>query len=515
MSERNLNDALRRGVAAHKSGNLVEAAKLYETVLHVLPDHVDANHNLGLIALSTGKPQLAIAHIEKALAKQPSNFQFRSSYVGALIENGQYSDAKTYISEIKKKDPTDHRFDGLLGKIRETQVNITMKEVIEELVKLYQSGDYTLVVDKAETLLSTYPRSVTLLNIFGASFSALKLFDQAIEFYTRALDIRPNDPDVNNNLGNALRRSGNIKGAISRYDNAISNRQDFFDAFLNKGHALLDLDKPDDAIMCYRRAMEINPHSEEAYLRLGNAFKKKGRIKDAISSYKEVLSINPANGVADHLYNSLSGGHTKTAPRKYVESLFDHYAKNFEQSLVDKLDYDIPKKLTKLMESEGLTDEHLSILDMGCGTGLFGEEIRPYCKLLHGVDLSAEMLSYARTKRIYNHLEHADILEFLNYAKPEYDCFVATDVFIYLGDLEKIFMSIKEQSTGNGFLAFSTEHTDTGHYKLEQSARYSHSTEYIQSLCIRYKYQIMKFELTTLRKETSNYITGGLYILSF
>ena len=121
MSERNLNDALRRGVAAHKSGNLVEAAKLYETVLHVLPDHVDANHNLGLIALSTGKPQLAIAHIEKALAKQPSNFQFRSSYVGALIENGQYSDAKTYISEIKKKDPTDHRFDGLLGKIRETQ----------------------------------------------------------------------------------------------------------------------------------------------------------------------------------------------------------------------------------------------------------------------------------------------------------------------------------------------------------------------------------------------------------
>ncbi len=515
MSEQSLNDALRRGVAAHKSGNLVEAAKLYETVLHVLPDHVDANHNLGLIALSTGKSQLAITYIKKALAKEPSNFQFRSSYVGALIENGQYTDAQTYMSEIKKMDPTDHRFDGLLQKIQKTQANITKKGVLEELVKLYQSGKYTLVAGKADTLLSMYPNSVTLLNILGASFSALKLFDRAIEIYSRALDVRPNDPDVNNNLGNALRRSGNIEGAVNRYDTAINSRQNFFDAFLNKGHALLDLNKPDAAIMCYRRAIEINPRSEEAYLRLGNAFKKKGRIKDAISSYKEVLSINPAHGVADHLYNSLNGGHTKTAPRKYVESLFDHYAKTFEQSLVDKLDYDIPKKLTKLMESEGLTDEHLSILDMGCGTGLFGEEIRPYCKLLDGVDLSAEMLSYARTKRIYNHLEHADILEFLKYAKPEYNCFVATDVFIYLGDLEKVFESIKKRSSGNGFLAFSTEHTDAGDYKLEQSARYSHSTEYIQSLCIRYKYQIMKFELTTLRKETSNYITGGLYILSF
>ena len=345
MSELSLNDALRKGVAAHKSGNLVDAAKLYETVLSVLPDHVDANHNLGLIALSTGEPQLAVAYIKKAFAKQPSNFQFRSSYIGALIDNGQYTEAQTLISQAKKEDPNDRRFDELLEKIQKAQANIAKKGVIEELFKLYQSGKYTLVVGKGDRLLSMYPNSVTLLNIVGASFSALKLFDKAIEFYTRALDVRPHDPDVNNNLGNALRISGNIKEAISRYDNAISNRQDFFDAFLNKGHALLDLDKPDAAITCYRRAIEINPCSEEAYLRLGNAFKKKGRNIEAIESYKEVLSINPANEVADHLYNSLNGGYTKTAPRKYVESLFDHYAKNFEQSLVNKLDYDIPKSL--------------------------------------------------------------------------------------------------------------------------------------------------------------------------
>ena len=47
-----IEQALRQGVVAHNSGNPGEAWRLYQTVLQSQPKHPDANHNLGLIAMS-------------------------------------------------------------------------------------------------------------------------------------------------------------------------------------------------------------------------------------------------------------------------------------------------------------------------------------------------------------------------------------------------------------------------------------------------------------------------------
>ena len=47
--------ALERGVTAHKEGKLQEAEKLYRAILQSQPQHPDANHNLGLIAVGVGK----------------------------------------------------------------------------------------------------------------------------------------------------------------------------------------------------------------------------------------------------------------------------------------------------------------------------------------------------------------------------------------------------------------------------------------------------------------------------
>ena len=50
--ELTVQQALQQGVAAHNQGNLQEAERLYRTILQVQPKHPDANHNLGLIAVS-------------------------------------------------------------------------------------------------------------------------------------------------------------------------------------------------------------------------------------------------------------------------------------------------------------------------------------------------------------------------------------------------------------------------------------------------------------------------------
>ena len=62
-----------------------------------------------------------------------------------------------------------------------------------------------------------------------------------------------------------------------------------------------------------------------------------------------------------------------------------------------------------------------SVLDLGCGTGLFGEEIHHYCKYLEGVDLSNLMLNIAKEKNVYNKLSAKDILDYLKISKAQFN----------------------------------------------------------------------------------------------
>ena len=212
---------------------------------------------------------------------------------------------------------------------------------------------------------------------------------------------------------------------------------------------------------------------------------------------------------------ALTGETTTTAPRDYVEGLFDNYAAKFESSLVDKLEYKIPRIIAEMIIKDSKSDLLGSIMDLGCGTGLFGLEIKPFCQRLEGIDLSEKMLEEAKRKDIYNKLIKEDILAYLSNAILNFDYFVSTDVFVYIGDLSDIFRLIKSRNKTGGKLAFSTEDYDGDSFFLERSGRYSHSKKYIAGLCKKFGYELRHFEIQALRKEGNRYISGGLYILDF
>ena len=49
-----LEQALREGIRAHKAGRFQEADQYYTGILKVKPKHPDANHNMGVLAVSIG-----------------------------------------------------------------------------------------------------------------------------------------------------------------------------------------------------------------------------------------------------------------------------------------------------------------------------------------------------------------------------------------------------------------------------------------------------------------------------
>jgi predicted TPR repeat methyltransferase len=70
------------------------------------------------------------------------------------------------------------------------------------------------------------------------------------------------------------------------------------------------------------------------------------------------------------------------------------------------------------------------------------------------------MLEQAKSKNIYDRLIHSDLIDYLSISILEFDYFISTDVFIYIGDLSNVFRLIKTRNKRNGKLAFSTEHTE-------------------------------------------------------
>ena len=87
--ELTIEQALQQGVAAHKEGKLEEAERLYRAILQSKPLHPDANHNLGVVAVSVNKADLALPLFKAALEANPKVEQFWLSYINALIKEKQ------------------------------------------------------------------------------------------------------------------------------------------------------------------------------------------------------------------------------------------------------------------------------------------------------------------------------------------------------------------------------------------------------------------------------------------
>ena len=74
--ELTIEQALQQGVAAHKEGKLKEAERLYRAILESQPKHADANHNLGVLAVSVNKADTALPLFKTALEANPKIEQF-------------------------------------------------------------------------------------------------------------------------------------------------------------------------------------------------------------------------------------------------------------------------------------------------------------------------------------------------------------------------------------------------------------------------------------------------------
>ena len=101
-----IEQALQQGIAAHKDGNHQEAERLYRAILQSQPAHPDANHNLGVVAVSVDKADAALPLFKTALDANPNKEQFWLSYIDALIKTEKVDDARRVLADAQQAGVT-------------------------------------------------------------------------------------------------------------------------------------------------------------------------------------------------------------------------------------------------------------------------------------------------------------------------------------------------------------------------------------------------------------------------
>ena len=101
--ELTIEQALQQGVTLHKAGKLEEAERFYRAILQSQPSHPDANHNLGVLAVSVNKADVALPLFKTALEANPKIELFWLSYIDALIKEKQFDNAKQALKQAEKQ----------------------------------------------------------------------------------------------------------------------------------------------------------------------------------------------------------------------------------------------------------------------------------------------------------------------------------------------------------------------------------------------------------------------------
>ena len=519
--ELTINQALQKGVTAHKVGKLQEAERLYRAILQAQPEHPDANHNLGVLAVSVNKTNLAMPLFKTAIKANPTIEQFWLSYMDALIKEKEFDNAKQVLEQAKKKGVSEDKLNAVegqlikLGQQKNSKDKVPSKLEISNLIQLYQNGRLDEAENLAISITHEFPKCQLGWKVLGAVFGQTGRRSEAINANKTAVALSPQDVEAHNNLSISLKELGRLDEAEESLRQAIALKPNFLEAHFNLGNTLKAFGRLEEAKESYTQAIALKHDFAEAHGNLAITLRDLDRLNEAEASFRKAITFKPEYSSAKHLLAALTGKTPATAPREYVEDLFDNYAAKFETSLVNNLGYKIPRVITEMIIKSSKFSVLGSVMDLGCGTGLLGAEIKQFCNNLEGIDLSTKMLDEAKKKNIYNNLIHQDIIDYLSNASLNFDYFISTDVFIYIGDLSEVFRLIKSRNKTAGKLVFSTENFDGTSFFLEKSGRYSHSKNYIENLCEEFGYKLRHYDTRTLRKDNSQYINGGLYILDF
>jgi tetratricopeptide (TPR) repeat protein len=273
---------------------LPAAESWYELALAHDPDSLDALKGLVKVYLSQKRPDKAIARVDAQIVRSPANSAFY-----ALLG----------IVQFDKKDLPD----AATAFEKSAALNKNNVDAILKLAKVQ------MAMGKLDQSLSTLSEG-SRVNPGDVDFYTARAFvyvrqndiEKAILSYEKALELKPDDPGISNNLAyELLETHGNLDRALTLAQSARRGLPESPEVADTLGLALYQKGIYNSAIGMFEEAIRLSaknkqPENATYHYQLGLAYEKAEKPALARQHFKHVLKIDPNFSDAAYIRRELA-----------------------------------------------------------------------------------------------------------------------------------------------------------------------------------------------------------------
>ena len=182
----------------------------------------------------------------------------------------------------------------------------------------------------------------------GLAHVAAGRFAAAEQAFLASLERVPQRASTLVNLAATRLQLGQPEGALDAANQVIALEPANAEALFHRATALDRLGRAGDALAAYDRVLAVAPALGAAWSQRGGVLREMGRLDEAAHAYARAIACG-ADAALNRYYLAAVGAHDSpaTAPRGYVQALFDGYAEQFDAHLVGTLGYRAPATLVR------------------------------------------------------------------------------------------------------------------------------------------------------------------------
>lgn len=163
-------------------------------------------------------------------------------------------------------------------------------------------GERSEAIDEFSRTIEIEPRSAVAYNMLGTALNRFAEFDAARKAFEEAVTLDPRMVEAHINYAMSLAEAGDLDGAAAQLETAIALRPDAASAA--RAHYLLakiDEDqKPAQAMEELEKAAKIDANDEQTWLEMGGLKSESGDEAGALAAFRRAAALNPRDAEAQY-----------------------------------------------------------------------------------------------------------------------------------------------------------------------------------------------------------------------
>ncbi|XP_030136349.1 PEX5-related protein isoform X14 [Taeniopygia guttata] len=242
--------AFEEGLKKMKEGDLPVTILYLEAAILQEPNDAEAWQFLGITQAENENEQAAIVALQRCLELQPNNLKALMALAVSYTNTGHQQEAYQSLRNWIKQNPkykyivrSKKGSPALTRRMSKTADESSLLEEVKDLyleaahqngdmidpdlqtglgVLFHLNGEFNRAIDAFSAALTVRPEDYTLWNRLGATLANGDRSEEAVEAYTRALEIQPGFIRSRYNLGISCINLGAYREAVSNFLTALS-----------------------------------------------------------------------------------------------------------------------------------------------------------------------------------------------------------------------------------------------------------------------------------------------------